>query len=159
MVRLLALAAAVAALAVCCVSASGLGLFGEGAYAQQLRSVGGFERIEVRGPVEVELRRGVGGVLTVRGERDRLARLVTRVEAGTLFVEGGRVTVIARVADPGPALVLRVPQAYERQAVGWTNDRYGSGALQECPRLGRPEARGDASGQGPVPGPVRRRRG
>ena len=89
MARILALAATAAAVLLCCVSASGLGLFGGGVYAE-LRTVDDFNRIEVRGPADVVVRRAWNGILTVRGRRDRVADVVNRVESGTLFVEGGR---------------------------------------------------------------------
>jgi hypothetical protein len=98
MVRIATLLAAAAALLVCGVSACGLGLFGESGFAQQVRTVGDFNRIELRGATDVVVRHGWDGILTVRGGSNRVAEVVTRVVSGTLFVEGGggRVTVIAR---------------------------------------------------------------
>jgi hypothetical protein len=98
MVRVAALLAAAAAVLVCSVSTSGVGFFDGAGYAQQVRTVGEFDRIELRGPTDVVVRRGGDGILTVRGGTHQVADLVTRVESGTLFVEGGggHVTVIAR---------------------------------------------------------------
>ena len=106
MARILALAATAAAVLLCCVSASGLGLFGGGVYAE-LRTVDDFNRIEVRGPADVVVRRGWNCILTVRGRRDRVADVVTRVESGTLFVAGGggRVAVVTRTPSLAGARV------------------------------------------------------
>lgn len=98
------LAAAVLALS---ISACGI-TFDEGAYTQQNRDVGKFDRIEVHGSAEVVVRSGPGGVLTVKGGRHRVADLTTQVEAGTLVIAEGDSAGID-LSDGHATVVVRAP--------------------------------------------------
>ena len=108
MLRLTALLAAAAVLALS-ISACGVTFADDGPYTQQNRDVGSFDRIEVHGSPDVLVRSGPGGVLTVKGGRNRVEDLTTRVEAGTLFVEerdssgidfgAGQLTVVVRAPE------------------------------------------------------------
>lgn len=81
----LTIAAAVLALSIAACGAT----FDDGPYTQENRDVADFDRIEVHGSAEVIVKSGPGGVLTVKGGRDRVADLTTRVDDGTLMIEEG----------------------------------------------------------------------
>ena len=67
--------------------ATGCGVrFSDGPHTVQTRSVGSFDRVEVRGSANVVIHNGNGRTLTVDGGKTRVDRVVTRVQSGTLIV-------------------------------------------------------------------------
>jgi hypothetical protein len=60
--------------------------FSDGPHTTEARSVGSFDRVEVRGSTNVTVRRGAGRRLTVEGGERSVAGVTTRVEHGTLIV-------------------------------------------------------------------------
>lgn len=158
MIRLTALLAAAAVLALS-ISACGITFADDGPYTQQNRDVGSFDRIEVHGSTEVVVRPGPTGVLTIKGGRNRVRELVTRVESGTLMVEepdsdgvldldGGHVTLVVRARSLESARVdgsgdLTIAQVRgERLAV----EVNGSGDLRAAGRVVALDAEVDGSG-------------
>jgi hypothetical protein len=116
MIRRLLPLAVVAAVLALAVSACGVSISDDGPPMQQNRKTGEFDRLEVHGSADVVVRPGRGGVVTVRGGRNRVRDTITRVESGTLFVEGrdssgtielggGHVTVVVRTPSLAAARV------------------------------------------------------
>jgi hypothetical protein len=80
---LILLSAAVLALLAC-----GCGVrFSDGPHTVQTRSIGAFDRVDLRGSANVVVHRGSGRTLTVEGGQRRVNSVVTRVQSGTLIVE------------------------------------------------------------------------
>lgn len=73
--------------AVVALVATGCGVrFSDGPHTVQTRSVGAFDRVELRGSANVVIHNGPGRTLTVAGGRTRVDNVVTHVESGTLVV-------------------------------------------------------------------------
>ena len=158
MIRLTALTLAAAVLALS-ISACGITFGDDGPYTQQNRDVGSFDRLEVHGSSDVIVKSGPGGVLTVKGGRNRVEDLTTRVEAGTLFVEtrdssgidfsdGGDVTVVVRAPSLAAARVdgsgdLTLTEVRGRQLEVEVN---GSGEVRARGRVAALDAEVDGSG-------------
>jgi putative autotransporter adhesin-like protein len=67
--------------------ATGCGVrFSDGPHTVQARSVGGFDRLELRGSANVVIHHGYGRSLTVEGGKGRVDNVITRVQSGTLVV-------------------------------------------------------------------------
>lgn len=74
--------------AVLAVLACGCGVrFSDGPHTVQTRSIGAFDRVDLRGSADVVVHRGTARTLTVEGGQRRVNDVVTRVQSGTLIVE------------------------------------------------------------------------
>src|SRR6201995_1026595 len=70
------------------VLACGCGVrFSDGPHTVQTRTIGAFDRVELRGSANVVVHRGSARTLTVEGGQRRVNDVVTRVQSGTLIVQ------------------------------------------------------------------------
>ncbi len=159
MLRLLTILTAGAVALVLGLSACGVAFVDDGPYTEQTRTVGDFDRVEVHGSADVVVRRGWGGVVTVKGGRNRVDDVITRVADGTLVIEGrdssgeidlddGHVTVVARAPSLAGARVdgsgdLTLPELGGPRLQLEVN---GSGDVRADGRVGRLDAEVDGSG-------------
>lgn len=159
MARLTTLLVAGAIALVLCLSACGVAFTDDGPYTQQTRTVGDFARVEVHGSADVVVRRGWGGVVTVKGGRHRVDDVITRVADDTLVIEGrdssgtidlgdGNVTVVARTPSLSGARIdgsgdLTLPELGGRRLEIEVN---GSGDVRADGRVDRIDAEVDGSG-------------
>jgi hypothetical protein len=115
MVRLTAILIAAAVLALS-ISACGITFSDEGPFTRENREVPSFDRLQVRGSTDVVVRPAPGGVLTVEGGRNRVEDLVTRVESGTLVVEGPDYGI--DLSDGQATAIVRAPSLSEVRVDG-----------------------------------------
>jgi hypothetical protein len=88
MLRTTLILISVAAVAVAvAVIVGGVRIAGDGPHTVQTRSVGTFDRIDLRGSTDVVVTRGNSRTLTISGGRNRVRDVITRVQSGTLVVE------------------------------------------------------------------------
>jgi hypothetical protein len=128
------------------VSACGLRIENDGHHTVQTRTVGMFDRLDLRGSANVVVTRGTAGTLTVSGGRNRVRDVVTRVQSGTLIVDERNSDVTLHLGDDGPTVTVSTPSL-----VGARVD--GSGDLSLAGLNGGPlrirvDGSGDVDGHG-----------
>ncbi len=129
-----------AAAAAVLVSACGLRIENDGPHTVQTRTVGTFDRVDLRGSANVVLTRGHSATLTVSGGRNRVRDVVTRVQSGTLIVDERDSDPTLHLGDDGPTVTVSTPSL-----VGARLD--GSGDLSVAGLAGGPlQIRVDGSG-------------
>ena len=69
------------------VIVGGVRIGGDGPHIVQTRTVGTFDRIDLRGSADVVVTHGNSRTLTVSGGRNRVRDVITRVQSGTLVVQ------------------------------------------------------------------------
>jgi hypothetical protein len=122
------------------VSACGLRIEHDGPHTVQTRTVGSFDRVDLRGSTNVVVTRGQSATLTVSGGRNRVRDVITRVRSGTLVVEERRSDATLHLGGDGPTVTVSTPSL-----VGARLD--GSGDLSLAGLAGGPPAlRVDGSG-------------
>ena len=122
------------------VSACGLRIENDGPHTVQTRTVGTFDRVDLRGSTNVVLTRGPSTTLTVSGGRNRVRDVVTRVQSGTLIVEERNPDLTLHLGGDGPTVTVSTPSL-----VGARLD--GSGDLSMAGLAGGPlQIRIDGSG-------------
>ena len=130
--------AAVAAAAL--VVVGGVRIANDGPHTVQTRTVGTFDRVDLRGSTDVVVTRGHGATLTVSGGRNRVRDVITRVQSGTLIVEERDSDATLHLGDDGPTVTVSTPSL-----VGARVD--GSGDLSVAGLAGGPlQVRVDGSG-------------
>jgi hypothetical protein len=108
MIRTTIILTSAAALAVA-VSACGLRIENDGSHTVQTRTVGTFDRIDLRGSTNVVVTRGHSARLTVSGGRNRVRDVITRVESGTLVVEERNSDATLHLGGDGPTVTVSTP--------------------------------------------------
>ena len=108
MIRTTLILTSAAALAVA-VSACGLRIENDGPHTVQTRTVGTFDRIDLRGSTNVVVTRGHSARLTVSGGRNRVRDVITRVESGTLVVEERNADATLHLGGDGPTVTVSTP--------------------------------------------------
>src|ERR1700749_3534058 len=90
------------------VSACGLHIESDGPHTVQTRTVGAFDRVDLRGSTDVVVTRGGGtpGTLTVSGGRNRVRDVTTRVQSGTLIVQERNSDATLHLGDDGPIVTV-----------------------------------------------------
>ena len=108
MIRTTLILTSAAALAVA-VSACGLRIENDGPHTVQTRTVGTFDRIDLRGSTNVVVTRGHSAGLTVSGGRNRVRDVITRVQSGTLVVEERDSDATLHLGGDGPTVTVSTP--------------------------------------------------
>jgi hypothetical protein len=128
---------------------------GNGQQATDLRAIGAASAIDVRGPLEVNLRVGAAPSLTVEADSNLLPRIRTEVIGGTLrmWVEGNvRSTNSLRVTATMPALSHVTASGSGRMTISELNGaalaftKSGSGSVNLSGRVGRLDFQHSGSG-------------
>jgi Putative auto-transporter adhesin, head GIN domain len=143
MIRTTLILISIAALAVAAVViVGGVRIASDGPRTVQTRTVGAFDRVDLRGSTDVVVIRGRGtpGTLTVSGGRNRVRDVTTRVQSGTLIVEDRDSDATLHLWGDGATVTVSTPSL-----VGARVD--GSGDLSVAGLTGGPlRIRGDGSG-------------
>ena len=143
MIRTTLILISIAALAVAAVViVGGVRIASDGPHTVQTRTVGRFDRVDLRGSTDVVVIRGRGtpGTLTVSGGRNRVRDVTTRVQSGTLIVEDRDSDATLHLWGDGATVTVSTPSL-----VGARVD--GSGDLSVAGLTGGPlRIRGDGSG-------------
>lgn len=122
------------------VSACGFDIETDGPHTVQTRTVGAFDRVDLRGSTDVVVTHGRSATLTVSGGRNRVRDVITRVQSGTLIVEERDSDPTLHLGDDGPTVTVSTPSL-----VGARID--GSGDLSMTGLAGGPlRIRVDGSG-------------
>jgi hypothetical protein len=122
------------------VGACGLRIENDGPHTVQTRTVGTFDRIDLRGSTNVVITHGQSPTLTVSGGRNRVRDVITRVRSGTLVVQERSSDATLHLGDDGPTVTVSTPSL-----VGARLD--GSGDLAVAGLAGGPlQIRVDGSG-------------
>ena len=132
--------AAVAVAAV--VIVGGVRIASDGPHTVQTRTVGTFDRIDLRGSTDVVVTRGLvtPGTLTVSGGRNRVRDVTTRVQAGTLIVQERDSDATLHLWGDGPTVTVSTPSLVSARVDG-------SGDLSLADLAGGPlRIRADGSG-------------
>jgi hypothetical protein len=129
----------VAAVAVA-VIVGGVGIASDGPHTVQTRTIGAFDRIDLRGSADVVVTRGDSTTLTVAGGRDRVRDVVTHVESGALVVEDRDSDATFHLGGDGPTVAVSTPSLVSARLDG-------SGDLSMAGLAGGPlQIRVDGSG-------------
>jgi hypothetical protein len=141
MLRTTLILISVAAVAVAvAVIVGGVRIAGDGPHTVQTRTVGTFDRIDLRGSTDVVVTHGTARTLTVSGGRNRVRNVITRVQSGTLVVEQRDSDATLHLWGDGATVTVSTPSL-----VGARVD--GSGDLSVAGLAGGPlRIRADGSG-------------
>lgn len=147
MLRTTLILISVAAVAVAvAVIVGGVRIAGDGPHTVQTRTVGTFDRVDLRGSTDVVVTRGNSRTLTVSGGRNRVRDVITRVQSGTLVVEQRDSDAALHLWGDGAIVTVSTPSL-----VGARVD--GSGDLSVAGLAGGPlRLRADGSGDVDVHG-------
>jgi hypothetical protein len=97
--------------AVLAALACGCGVrFSDGPHTVQTRSIGAFNRLDLRGSANVVVHRGSSRTLTVEGGQRRVNDVVTRVESGTLIVKDRNSSDVLDLSGDQLTVTVSVPQ-------------------------------------------------
>jgi Putative auto-transporter adhesin, head GIN domain len=122
------------------VSACGLRIENDGPHTVQTRTVGTFDRVDLRGSANVVVTRGHSATLTVAGGRNRVRDVITHVESGTLVVADRNSDATLHLGDDGPTVTVSTPSLVSARLDG-------SGDLSMAGLAGGPlQVRVDGSG-------------
>jgi hypothetical protein len=132
------------------VIVGGVRIAGDGPHTVQTRTVGAFDRVDLRGSTDVVVIRGRGGgtpgTLSVSGGRNRVRDVTTRVQSGTLIVEDRDSDATLHLWGDGATVTVSTPSLVSARLDG-------SGDLSVAGLAGGPlRIRGDGSGDVDVHG-------
>ena len=108
MIRTTLILTSAAAVAVA-VSACGLRIENDGPHTVQTRTVGTFDRIDLRGSTDVLITHGPSATLAVAGGRNRVRDVITRVQSGTLVVQERNSDATLHLGGDGPTVTVSTP--------------------------------------------------
>jgi hypothetical protein len=110
MIRTTLILTSAAAVAVAlAVSACGFHIESDGPHTVQTRTVGAFDRVDLRGATDVVVTHGQSTTLTVSGGRNRVRDVITRVQSGTLIVEERSSDPTLYLGNDGPTVTVSTP--------------------------------------------------
>jgi hypothetical protein len=145
------------------VSACGVRIETDGSHTVQTRTVGAFDRVDLRGSTDVVVTHGRTATLTVSGGRNRVRDVITRVQSGTLVVEQRDPDATLQLGDDGPTVTVSTPSLVGARIDG-SGDLSVAGltsrARETCRIADTARAGSDGrTGLAPWVRPVSRRRG
>ena len=145
MIRTSLILTSTAAVAVA-VSACSLQIQTDGPHTVQSRTVGSFDRVELRGSTDVVVTHGPAGTLSVSGGRNRVRDVITRVQDGTLIVDERDSGTTLHLGDDGPTVTVSTPSLVSARVDG-SGDLSMAG-LAGGPLQLRVDGSGDVDGHG-----------